>query len=76
VLHFSNGTPIEIHEAIINPINHPPVAMIQLQGTLGKTKIQQGNTIRCVGVDECSINLSGEESYDLDHDKLTYYWNF
>lgn len=30
----------------------------------------------CVGVDECSINLSGEESYDLNRDKLTYYWDF
>lgn len=27
-------------------------------------------------MDECSINLSGEESYDLDRDKLRYEWDF
>lgn len=32
--------------------------------------------MQCIGVDTCSINLSGEESYDLDHDALTYSWNF
>lgn len=31
VLHFTNGTPNEVHEAKTNPINHPPVATIQLQ---------------------------------------------
>lgn len=76
ILHFSNGTPQEIHEAKTNPVNHLPIAIIKLQGTLGKTKTQQGNSVQCIGVDECSINLSGEESYDLDHDKLIYSWNF
>lgn len=38
---FSNGTLAEVHEAKTSPVNHSPKAMIKLQGTLGKTKIQQ-----------------------------------
>lgn len=76
VLTFSNGTKTEITQAKALPENHPPRAAIKLQGTLGKTKKQQGNSVTCIGVDECSINLSGEESYDLDHDKLSYVWDF
>lgn len=75
-LRFSNGTLSEIAESKTHPENHLPVAEIKLQGALGKSKIQQGNSVTCQGVDECSINLSGEESYDLDRDKLSYYWNF
>jgi micrococcal nuclease len=76
VLYFSNGTPAQIVQAKNAPENHAPVALIKLQWTLGKTKIQQGNSVTCTGATECSINLSWEESYDLDHDKLTYDWNF
>lgn len=48
ILRFSNGTPVEIHQAIASPTNHSPTAMIQLQGTLGKTKKQQGNSVACI----------------------------
>lgn len=60
----------------MNPQNHPPEAIIALQGTVGKTKIHEGNSVKCIGVDECNINLTGEQSYDLDRDKLTYLWDF
>jgi len=48
VLRFFNGTPIEIHQATTSPVNHSPVAMIKLQGTLGKTKKQQGKGVICM----------------------------
>lgn len=75
-LRFSNGTPEEIKTAIMSKTNHAPIATIKLQGTLGKTKKQSGQSVTCMGVETCSINLSGEESYDLDRDKLIYHWDF
>ena len=32
--------------------------------------------MKCLEVDECNINLSGEESYDLDNDIASYHWDF
>lgn len=76
MLSFSNGTESEVLAAQEPSINHSPVAMIKLQGSLGKTKKQSGKSVTCSGVDECSINLSGNESYDLDRDKLSYHFDF
>lgn len=75
-LHISNPTPVSLTQTKTNPENHLPVARIKLQWSLGKTKIQQWNSVQCLWVDECSINLSWEESSDADNDKLIYFWNF
>ena len=78
ILHLSNNAPISIiqTQAKVTSENHLPVAIIKLQWALAKSKIEQGNSVQCLWVDECSINLSWEESYDADDDKLTYFWNF
>lgn len=56
--------------------NVAPVAKIKLQWTIGKAKIQEWNIVFCVWIDECSINFDWSESYDLNWDKLEYFWDF
>lgn len=60
----------------INKINVAPVAKITLQWTIWKTKKLQWNKLFCIWVKECSVNFTAEESYDLNWDKLKYYWDF
>ncbi|PIE85610.1 hypothetical protein CSA08_00965, partial [Candidatus Gracilibacteria bacterium] len=70
-LEFSN-----IYQSYNQKTNTNPVAEISLQGVVGKTKVLSGNLLKCNLVDKCSVNLTGEESYDLDKNDLAYRWDF
>ena len=56
--------------------NSSPVAKISLDGKLWDTKILQGNILTCITQDNCSVNFSWKESYDPDHQNLSYFWEY
>ena len=57
------GSPTKGSENIIN--NHTPIAVLDLQ-----------YPYKTVGNAPFSVNVTGERSYDLDHDSLLFSWDF
>lgn len=55
--------------------NIAPVAKITLQGKIGKNKTLKKNSLICYD-EQCSVNLTAEESFDPDSKKLSYFWEF
>lgn len=55
--------------------NIAPTAKITLQWKVSKNKELRWNTLYCFD-EECSINVSGEESSDINGQKLEYFWDF
>lgn len=58
----------------IPPTNHPPVASIDMDGKW-KTYFTspEVNLLRCYAF-TCSVNFTGENSYDPDNDDIQYFW--
>jgi len=72
----SSSSSQNISNTIVEKYNSPPFANIILQWKQTKNKIVENNKITCTWIKECSINFSAEGTYDLEKDKLSYFWDF
>lgn len=62
---------------IIPWVNYPPITIIDIQWvTDSKSRYLTWNVITCIWVQKCSINLTWENSYDPNWDKLIFDWDF
>lgn len=81
-LYFKNSenTEKKEDELIENPEkiweNTTPVAKIKIQWKIWINKKLSWNYLECFTKDICSVNFDASDSYDMEKDKLTYFWDF
>lgn len=67
---------VTIKNNFTTPWNTPPVVKLSLQGKLSKKKFFEWDTLVCYTRNTCLINVTAQDTYDLDKDKLDYTWWF